>query len=176
MSYRRFLAVLIVFVTFIATSLCFAKNLNLYDQPKSDAKVIGTINAETGIVPIFTSTDKVWLKVGDPTNGNVGWVKASDLSGQTNNVMFTQQITNNGQGPQTYTIQFGMPKQFSTAEVQKLLKQWQLQQTMIEKNLQKMINDMYKNTDLQNMKFPIIMPIIMDKPADNTAPAMQPKK
>ena len=68
------------FVIFSFTSMALAKEVNLYDQPKTDAKVIGRVDLATGVVPIFTSKEGDWMKVGDPKDGNVGWIKSNEMT------------------------------------------------------------------------------------------------
>jgi SH3-like domain-containing protein len=78
---RRFFSISALFITaLLAASVSFAKNINLYEQPKTDAKVVATIDPAQGIVPIYTPDKSEWVKIGDPRNGNVGWVKSSDLA------------------------------------------------------------------------------------------------
>ena len=42
-----------------------AKPINLYNEPNDKAKVVGAIDPSKGMVPIFNSADKKWLKVGN---------------------------------------------------------------------------------------------------------------
>jgi Bacterial SH3 domain len=91
---------------FFAT-ISYAKDVNLYDQPQNAAKVIGTIDAAQGIIPIFTQPNGEWLKVGDPRNGNVGWVKTSELNATNppSSFSFSQQVTVDSKGvPRAYPI------------------------------------------------------------------------
>lgn len=91
----------------ICSSLSLAKSIDLYDQPK-EGKPIATLNSETGIITIFTPKNSDWLKVADPTNGNVGWVKSKDLDNTTIHMNMLQ-TTKNGQ--QYQVIQSNQPSQ-----------------------------------------------------------------
>lgn len=68
-----------VALSLLSSSIAYAVTLNLYDQPKTDAKVVGKIDTESGFVPIFTPKPGDWMKVGDPKNGNVGWIQTKQL-------------------------------------------------------------------------------------------------
>jgi hypothetical protein len=64
----------------------FAKNINLYAEPKTNSKVTGTANPEAGITIVYTPPSGDWIKVANPNNGDVGWVKSSDLGGKGYNM------------------------------------------------------------------------------------------
>jgi hypothetical protein len=143
---------------------CWAKAIKLYDQPKADAKVVGAVNSSVGIIPIFTPKDSTWIKVADPRNGDVGWIKLADL-GQENNktseVIFTQKTISDGNPQSFQIIQFGgSPKNLTPEQTQGLTKQLEAQKTF-QKNMQQMVNDMYKNINLQWEDMPMIMPVIV---------------
>src|SRR5579862_7993253 len=71
-----------VFLLLGMSSICYAKSLKLYDEPKADAKVVGTVESDKGIITIFSpSKESEWVKVADPRNGNVGWVRSSEMKG-----------------------------------------------------------------------------------------------
>ncbi len=70
---KRFLIGCLMLVSFNA----FATTLSLYQNPDSKSNVIATVKEGQAIIPIFTQGD--WIKVGDPTNGNVGWVSKDTL-------------------------------------------------------------------------------------------------
>jgi hypothetical protein len=65
---KRLMMVLLSLISFNA----LAASLSLYQNPDSTSNVIGTVKEGQAIIPIFNRGD--WIKVGDPTNGNVGWV------------------------------------------------------------------------------------------------------
>ncbi len=159
----------------LSISVCFAKNINLYEQPKADAKIIGTIDPAKGIVPIFTPKDNGWIKIGNPHDGNVGWVKSSDLhdaASVADGFSFTQHIVNSGKGPQSYVLQFGVPQQLTQEQSEALFKQIQAQQEVIQKNVQQMMQNFYTHFGSDWMNYPIIMPVVVMP--QSTTPAKQP--
>jgi hypothetical protein len=153
---------LIILLMLLFSPFCFAKILTLYDQPKADAKSIGTIDSEVGIIPIFTTKDNTWIKVADPKNGNVGWIQSSDLNvNNSNGFSFSQKMISTGHGPHSYVIQFGTPQLLTPEQSKEFFKRLQEQTQSIQENTQKMMQDIFKNMDQFEMQFPIIMPVIV---------------
>jgi SH3-like domain-containing protein len=152
---HRMLLFIIGLLSLCMATACFAKNINLYDQPKADAKVIATIDPTTGIVPIYTPKQSEWAKVGDPTNGNVGWVKSSDLASAAktpNGFSVNQQITSNGKDPQSVLMQFGTSSQLTPEQKEALYKQIQAQQAIIQNSFQQIL----QNTSMGLNTIPVI--------------------
>lgn len=53
--------------------------IKLYSQPKTSSKVITQINANDRLVPIYRDSNaNGWVKVGDHSNGQVGWINEQD--------------------------------------------------------------------------------------------------
>lgn len=147
-----------------------AKSINLYAEPQDKAKVVSTLDSSTSIIPIFTPEKSDWIKVADPRNGNVGWVKVTDLGTNNNEYTFTQRFINSGSSPQTYQIiQFGGPHKMTSGQVQDILKKNEAQQQQLQENMnksiQKMINDisnMYNSgSSWFNNQMPFIVPVIV---------------
>ena len=139
----------------ISCSSSFAANINLYDQPKADAKMVGKIDPAIGVIPIFSSTDGRWLKVGDPRNGNVGWIKNADLSsenGINTSYTFSQKIMNDGKTITSPTLQIG-PATKLTPEQADAMRKFQQQQQAIQRSMQEnirgIVNDLSRYYDMQ---------------------------
>jgi hypothetical protein len=138
-------------------SLCYAKPVSLYEQPKADAKVIGSVDSDAGIIPIFTPKDtNDWIKVADPRNGNVGWVKQAELKVSGFTDVQGYQISN-----------FGGFKPLTPEQNQAMLKQLQESQKSAEKAWNQMIQA------LSIMSSTFVMPAALTpvKP-DNTQPGV----
>lgn len=139
----------------VACSSSFAADINLYDQPKADAKTVGKIDPAIGIIPIFSSNDGVWLKVGDPRNGNVGWVKNADLSSQNGintSYTFSQKIVNDGKTITSPTLQIGPAAKLTpeqAAAMRKLEQQQQAIQRSMQENIRGIVNDLSRYYDMQ---------------------------
>lgn len=167
-------------VTYLIFTLCtlfisfgvYAKDIDLYNDPKDDAKKIGTLDSSTGIIPIYTPKKSSWIKVADPRNGNVGWVKMNDFNSEkSTEYIFTQQLINTGTSPQTYrVIQFGSGSNKPTSDqIKDMLKRQEAEQRQLQKNInksmQKMLNEMnnlyhWDSTWLNN-DLPLVMPVIV---------------
>jgi hypothetical protein len=97
-------------------------------------------------------------------NGKVGWIKLSDLSGTegtSTGFTFTQKTITSGKTPHTIQIiQFGNTEKL-TAEQDKMVQQMKAQQDALQKDMQKMMNDVFKNADQQWMHFPMVIPVIV---------------
>lgn len=145
-----------------------AKEISLYDQPKSDAKAIGMIDLSAGIIPIYTPKEGGWVKIADPKNGNVAWVKSSDLNsaGTSQSIFtFTQSIGN--KTPTSYRIiQFGQPTNLTPEQTKTLIKQMQTEQQEMQKSLRNMMRDVDKlfYNDwhfLHHEAFPFFVPVMI---------------
>lgn len=128
------------------SSVALANTVNLYAEPNDNAKVIDTIDVSAGVVPIFTSQDGVWMKVGNSKNGEVGWVKSNDLkSGPVIPALFdyTHKVINNGNtqnAPQF--IQLNSAPALTPEQQNKLIQgQKQIQQNM-QNGAQEIMNGM----------------------------------
>lgn len=63
------------------------------------------------------------MKVGDPRNGNVGWVKTTDLGSGTDTsaITFTQKVIHDGNTPYTYQfIQYGQPQKLTAEQIKEM--------------------------------------------------------
>lgn len=169
------------FIGVFFSATCLAKEINLYDQPQDKAKVVGTVDLATGIIPIFTPKNGDWMKVGDPRNGNVGWIKSSDLNnGGGATFTFSQRIMNDGKGPHTYQImEYGKPQNLTGEQMQTMIQKMQNQQKNVQQDMQKavqnmvnQINSLYHQTWGSTGGTPVIMPIVI-LPAQQKAPTTE---
>lgn len=159
-------------VAALFSSYANAKEINLYADPKSDAKVLGKVDLAEGVIPIFSSKEGDWMKVGDPRNGNVGWIKSSDMTtpGAPASFTFTQKVINDKSGPHTYQLmQFGKPDNVNSAQAQEFIKNIQAEQQMIQMRTQKAIQEMMNDINSLYQRsmasgfanFPIFVPVVV---------------
>ncbi len=146
----------------MTASLCFAKPINLFEQPKSDAKIVGSVNSDDGIILIFTPKDgSNWTKVADPKNGNVGWVKQADLKSAGFTV--TQQIVDTGNGTHGYQVTgFGGVQTMSPEQTQAMLKRLNDAQQAAQKAWQDMIGSFTK------LNLPVVVPVVVMPEKNNS--------
>ncbi len=176
-SFLKFLKWMVSSIILIIPMTVFAKEISLYDQPKSDAKAVAAIDLSAGIIPIYTPKEGNWVKIADPRNGNVGWVKSSDLNsaGTSQSIFsFTQSIDN--KTPTTYRIiQFGQPTKLTPEQTKTLVNQMQTEQQEMQKSMQNMMRDMnqlfYNDWHfMHNETFPFFVPVVIMPIQKNTPP------
>jgi hypothetical protein len=159
---HRLISTSIILTTICLTPiLAYANAINLYDEPKDNSKVVGTIDLATGIMPIFTPANSSWTKVADPRNGNTGWVKNSELKdSKGNSISFSQRVTDNGNGGQSVQVQYGSPA-MTPQQTQKMEMLLQQQQKAAQESVAKMqehvgqlmnqLKDVYSTQTTQTM-------------------------
>ena len=134
-----------------------AASINLYQDPKADAAVVGQIDPANGIMPIFTPKGSDWVKVADPSNGNVGWIQQKDLNLPSGTSMSIQQktIDKNGQENNLY-MQMGKPVNPNSPEYKSQLQEMQKFQNNMQKNMKIQIQEFVHGLDnlyQQQMKY-----------------------
>jgi len=143
--FKLILSAFIACVSLIISMQVFAKNITLYEQPKAGAKVVGQADLSAGIIPIFSQKNGDWIKIADPRNGNVGWVKAKAISTDGGAVIFSQRILENDHGAQTIqSIQIGNAAK-PTKEQLKQMEEIKKRQQAAQDNIEKSMNNMIKN-------------------------------
>lgn len=142
------------------TSVAYGKTINLYSEPKTDSKVAGNVNTETGVTIVYTPKSSEWIKVANPTNGDVGWVKSSELGGNN----FNMRVITSENGPHSYKVyQFGSgSSQYNQQQIEKEMKQFERQQQMMYQHMQNMLSDM---SNMFHYPGPMFLPVVVI-PAD----------
>lgn len=178
-SFLKILKLMLVAALFSLPMTIYAKAINLYDQPKPDAKVTETIDLSAGIIPIYTPKRSAWIKIADPKNGNVGWVKLSDLNSvSASQSVFTFTQSEGNKIPATYQIiQYGQPTKWTSEQTQGFVKKMQAEQQAMQQSIQNMMRDMDRlfYNDWQFMhheSFPFFVPVVV-MPVQKTPPSAQ---
>lgn len=162
-----FKKIFVYFVSIFFVSICLAKQINFYDQPSQTAAVTGQIDLATGYIPFFESKDGAWVKVADPKNGNVGWLKQADLQANMHpNVTMSQQIiTHDGKNYQIITN--GKVKQLTAEEAAPMIKKMEVEQRQLHARMQHSMESMFADMDQMfhhqwhAMHAPYIVPMIV---------------
>lgn len=68
------------------------KSVPVYAEANSDTKPVTTLTKGQKIISIYQQND--WVKIANPDNGNVGWVKKSDWKSASNNIVTIEQVGN----------------------------------------------------------------------------------
>lgn len=146
-----------------AASISYAKPINLYDEPKADAKVVGTLDSQVGAITIFTPKDGGWVKVADPRDGKVGWIKSTEF-GDTN---FSFRVITSGDGAKGYRVyQYGGTQAYSPQKMDEEMKKMQQRQQAIQRRMQHLMEDMFDDFYYPT---PIFVPVIV-VPEKSSAP------
>lgn len=177
---KSFPTLVFFIIALLFSSLTFAKEINLYEQPKADAKVLGKVDLTAGIIPIYTPDQSEWVKVADPRNGNVGWVKTTDLNSAGTAVTFTQKFFGGDKGgAQSYQMfNYGQPQKMTPQQVQDTMQKMQIQQRALEESLQNAVQQMMDQINklsggtlnVKPSNYPLIMPIVIVPQQKETKP------
>lgn len=92
---------LMLLFTLFIPAMSFAAIVNLREQPTDQSKIIGTADLSAGIIPIYTPRNSLWIKIADPSNGNTGWIKSSELKDSKGNVITYKQQISSGDNSQS---------------------------------------------------------------------------
>lgn len=202
MKHDRFLLQSLLCVLFLSfSSFSYANEINLYAEPKADAKVTSTLDLAAGVIPIFTPKTGDWIKVADPRNGNVGWIKSNELNKASSKttITYTERIINQGrQGSNSYQIiEWGTPhRSLSSPNAHVLAKKMEAEHRELIAASQKWMNEMVNEMNafyqhhhyVMGHFFPLIMPIVVMTPQKDSTklkvpanpttepPAVTPKK
>lgn len=145
---------------FLAATLSFAKSINLYVEPKPDSKILGTLDSQVGAITIYTPKDNPgWVKVADPRDGKVGWIKSTEF-GNTN---FTFQVITSGDGANGYRI-------YQYGGTENEIKIMQLRQQNIQRRMQHLMDDMFDDFYAPG---PIFVPVIIMPEKSVVVPAVK---
>jgi hypothetical protein len=145
-------------ICIVFSSLAFAKTINLYDQPQSTSKVVATIDTSNGVVSIYSPEKSDWMKIGDPKNGNVGWVKKSDLGDAKINF----NIMTSGSNGQNYQVfQFGNSAPYSSKDATKAMQDIEAKQKVIQQEIQKSMQQLYQNAFQMWQTMPMMVPVVV---------------
>lgn len=121
---KLILSILSLLATSVAP-VALAANINLYETPDVKAKVVATVDSSDALTPIYYPNNKgEWLKIANPKDGTVGWVKTQDLKAPI--VITSVQgpavrqtvIMNNDKGQQVYHVEeYSSTKQLTPEEI-----------------------------------------------------------
>jgi hypothetical protein len=146
-----------------------SKYIMVYDNPADNAKVVDKLDPTTLLVPIYRQGQ--WLKVGNPNNGDVGWINidqyrkliAAFSKSQVQNV-FVQTVALSPSGDGKKTVVYENGKQVNDKRAAEIIKQMNTQQkelqermTKFNDNMQKMFDESMQNFNKLMMDMPTIV-------------------
>jgi uncharacterized protein YgiM (DUF1202 family) len=119
-------------------------NISLYEQPDVKSKVIGAITPGTAIIPIFSQGN--WVKVGDPANGQVGWMNNEVLPAQ--NQVYVKTVTKNSNTPGnngSQIIQYSSTEPLDEKQMGQLMQNLQNRQAELQQVFDQILNQSVTN-------------------------------
>lgn len=121
------------------------KGIMLYDKPDLTSNVVATIQPGQPLIPIFSQND--WIKVGNPQNGDVGWVsdKTFNELGIPKIYIKTYSQNNPGQQNSGYQIIQYSGRQMDTKQFQSMVAMMQNQQDNTERAFNQLISQSIAN-------------------------------
>jgi hypothetical protein len=145
----------------------YAKTINLLESPQDNAKVTGTVDLASGIIPVFTPKEGDWIKVANPVNGDVGWIKKTDLKDSKGNIISVQQqVSEDKSGGKTQSVQmsYGNPASMTPEQKKKMEQTMMMQQQNVQQSMQLIQQNMDQMKKiyetqiqiLQNLGFPMV--------------------
>lgn len=166
----KYLLSFAVSLMILAAPSAYAKSINMHVEPKSDSKISGSINTDNGVTIVYAPKDGKWIKIANPLNGDVGWVKSADLG---NNGYHLQVATRKDGSGQYNIYQFSSGgQQFSQQQIDNELKWFERQQQIMHQHMQQSMADMI------NMFYyprPVFVPVVI-MPVDQKPQAAKPAK
>lgn len=171
------------------------KNIALYAEPTANAKTVANVTVGQQLIPVYQQKD--WVKVANPANGEIGWVKQNDLQQTTpalshqavmQNYVITQQ---NGTDKKVFQIDAkGDVQALKDEQAETVIKQMTEQQQQMQEQFNKMMSNARQNylitqeifnkfNQQMGMQMPTMMPSIIvinkadsnaNKPATGTQP------
>lgn len=152
-----------------------SKPLNLYEQPDTKAKTVATVAAGQPIIPIFTQGD--WIKVADPSNGNVGWIEKKILNDQNYPSLLIKTFGENTKDKTSsgyQMIEINLPNK---EQMQNLMQNFQTQQKQFQQLfnqiMQQNVTDFNRMLNAQPEIVPILQPILIAPDKEKTTDKKQ---
>lgn len=171
----------------VNTATPTTKTITLYTAPDTKASVAAKATASSDLIPIFYPPNSTWVKVADPSNGNVGWVEIDTLKrldlwptaqGMMQRKVITTTTEQSTNGPIYKVVEYSSgPQKLTPAQANALIAKVQAQQEQVnaafQSSMQSMLNQMHQLTNESFSYFPMMQPIIVVPVAAEAAPAVQ---
>lgn len=156
-----------LFYTLITTAT-FAATINMYEKPSADSKVVASVASDTPLRSIFYTEKKDWVKVGNPQNGDVGWIKATEfkeipgiikINGSQIQQLFTRKDSK--KEPTTYSIiQYSGPNELKPEDAKKAIQEMEKRNEQMKAYVQKMQEEMQKSIQEAFKVFDTVIPTL----------------
>lgn len=157
---KKYFSALALLMVTISASV-YAKSLELLSQPEAKSATVATVQSGDKLIPIFLPEKSDWIKVADPKNGNVGWLKREDLGMNPQPKIYEKRIERESgdkkKGPYTHeVIEYKGTEKLSDEQVKNMFEKMEQQQA----RMQKAMWSMYDNMMTQFSNFEHMIPDI----------------
>jgi len=119
------------------------EKISLHQQPDEKSSVVASIPANQAIIPIFIQGE--WVKIADPTNGNVGWVSNETLKKHRLPIIKTLVQSINSANEASYRTMQYLSSDIQTEE---MIKKWEAQRQGLQVLFNQMLEQNAKTFDL----------------------------
>ena len=126
------------------------KSVTLYVEPAANAKTVANLTVGQQVIPIYAQGD--WVKVANPANGAIGWIKKTDLQQaapvlSSQAVMQSYVITQQGKdAKKVYQIDNkGDVQALKGEQAQAVIQQMDQQQKQMQEQMNKMMYNAWQN-------------------------------
>jgi len=143
---------LIIFCLSIITSTVYAKDIKMYEKPNAKSHVVSLLKPGQQLIPVYYPNKGDWIKVANPKNGDVGWVKINAFNGETilpDGQRATQTLsTQPGKGyqitikSQSSKDDANAPAAIDQADIDAAMKEFQQKATQIQESMQIIMKNM----------------------------------
>lgn len=134
------------------TAAIEAGKINLYADANESARIIDKFDVSANLIPIFE--EKGWIKVGNPKNGEVGWVNKEQCRRVTEayynphvksiTINIVDSDVSKVQPSDTKIVAYRNDKQLSDKEAKELYKKMQKDQELFERQMDRLFNESLK--------------------------------
>lgn len=152
-----------VFLVFMASLpiIAPAKTLQLHGKPEASSPSVATVESGDKLIPIYAPEKSEWIKVADPKNGNVGWLRRQDIGLNDHDVQlyqkrFEHESGDKKNGPYHHEIyEYKGTEKLSNDQIKKMFNDIEQQQAKMHATVQSMFNEMMNHFSEINKLGPV---------------------
>ncbi len=131
------------------------RSIPVYDTPDNKTSPTTTMTKGQKLISVYEQND--WLKVANPDNGNIGWVKKNDWKAAAKNVISIEQVGNgysitsqnsDGSMNSSYRVIQTSGDKTNSEEMNTFFNDLQKQQQNMQQHFEKIRQDMMKNMEV----------------------------
>ncbi|MDF1654147.1 MAG: SH3 domain-containing protein [Coxiellaceae bacterium] len=153
----------------------WAASISLYQTPDVKSKVATQVETGQRLIPIYQSKEhQGWIKVANPADGKVGWMKFPGAHNGTHPPKamakkasdgFVQRVvtTTEKDGPKQYkVVEYSGSEKLNHKQVQKLIQSMERRNAQMQQDMNRMMNDMRTNFfGFQPIEPPVVERVVL---------------